>query len=65
MALTLTVTGMACGACEQNVEEALTAVPAVESASADRETETVTVEGDPDVSTLVQAIEDVGYDANA
>jgi copper chaperone CopZ len=65
MTLTVTVTGMSCEHCEQTVEEALLAVPGVESASADNEAETATVEGAAAVEDLVAAVEDAGYDASA
>ncbi|MFD1515292.1 heavy-metal-associated domain-containing protein [Halomarina rubra] len=65
MAKTLTVTGMSCGHCEQSVEEALEAVDGVESASADNEAETATVEGEADTDALVAAVEGAGYDASA
>ncbi|WP_135363090.1 heavy-metal-associated domain-containing protein [Halosimplex halophilum] len=61
----ITVTGMSCGGCEQSVEEALEGVAGVESASADREAETATVEGDADTDDLVAAVEDAGYEASA
>lgn len=62
---TLSVSGMTCGHCEQKVEDALSGVEGVTSASADRELGTATVEGDADTDTLVQAVEDAGYDASA
>lgn len=65
MPTTLTVRGMSCGHCEQSVEDALTGVDGVTDATADRERETATVEGDADATTLVAAIEDAGYGASA
>lgn len=62
---TIEVDGMACDGCEETVTDALTAVAGVESASADHEEGTATVEGDVDVDALVEAIEDAGYDASA
>lgn len=61
----LTVKGMTCGHCEQTVEEALEEVEGVSSAKADREAETVTVEGDTDADTLVDAVSEAGYEASA
>ncbi|MFB6139999.1 MAG: heavy-metal-associated domain-containing protein [Halosimplex sp.] len=61
----ITVTGMSCGGCEQSVEEALESVDGVESARADREAATATVEGDADTDDLVAAVEDAGYEASA
>lgn len=65
MSTTLTVEGMTCGHCEQTVEEAVEDVPGVQDATADREAETVTVEGNADERELVAAVTDAGYDATA
>ncbi|WP_089881067.1 heavy-metal-associated domain-containing protein [Halogeometricum limi] len=65
MGQTLTVEGMSCGHCEQTVEDALSGVSGVESASADHESSSVTVEGDADAAELVSAVEEAGYDASA
>ena len=65
MSTTLTVEGMTCGHCEQTVEEALEAVSGVTDATANRDVEQVNVEGDANVPTLVQAVEDAGYTAHA
>lgn len=65
MSQTFTVEGMSCGHCEQTVEEALSGVAGVESATADHESSSVTVEGEADASELVAAVEDAGYDASA
>lgn len=61
---TLTVSGMSCAGCEQNVEDALESVDGVEAAEADRETDSVTVEGELFADALVRAVEDAGYDAS-
>jgi copper chaperone CopZ len=65
MTTTITVEGMSCGHCEQTVEEALRGVSGVTDASADREADQASVEGDADVTVLVRAIEDAGYTAYA
>ncbi|WP_433633545.1 heavy-metal-associated domain-containing protein [Halomicrococcus sp. NG-SE-24] len=57
----LTVEGMSCGGCEQTVESALEEMANVESASADNESNRVTVEGNPDDDAVAQIIEDAGY----
>ena len=62
---TISVEGMSCGHCEQSVEEALEGVSGVERASADRESESATVEGDADPDALVNAVSEAGYDASA
>lgn len=65
MTRTITVEGMTCEHCEQSVEEALQEVSGVTDATADREAEQASVDGDADVTTLVQAVEDAGYKASA
>ncbi|WP_158059013.1 heavy-metal-associated domain-containing protein [Halorussus halophilus] len=65
MSRTLTVGGMSCGGCEQNVVDALEALDGVEDASADHESDSATVEGEADTAALVSAVEDAGYDASA
>jgi len=65
MPTTITVEGMTCGHCEQTVEDALADVSGVTGATADRDAEQATVQGDTDVSSLVEAVEDAGYTAHA
>ena len=65
MSITLTVTGMSCEHCEESVTEALEDVEGVSSATADREAEKATVEGDADLDALVAAVESAGYEASA
>jgi copper chaperone CopZ len=62
---TIEVTGMSCEHCEQAVEDALLSVPGVESAAADRESESATVAGDADASDLIAAVDEAGYEASA
>jgi copper chaperone CopZ len=64
MTTTLTVEGMSCEHCEQTVKEALEDVSGVTDASADREREAASVDGDADVDSLVAAVEDAGYTAS-
>ncbi|MFO0568466.1 MAG: cation transporter [Polyangiaceae bacterium] len=62
--ITLKVTGMTCGHCEMAVKKALAAVPGVERVvSVDRVKQEAVVEGAPEVSALVQAIGEEGYEA--
>ena len=56
---------MSCGHYEQTVENALHDVAGVSGARADREAETATIEGDPDTTELVEAVENAGYTAHA
>ena len=65
MTQTITVEGMTCEHCEQTVEEALEGVNGVTEASADRESESATVEGTVEADALVDAVNDAGYDASA
>ncbi|QLG27543.1 heavy-metal-associated domain-containing protein [Halorarum halophilum] len=64
MTTNLRVTGMTCSGCEENVENALREVEGVEDASADEETDTVTVEGDADPLDLIAAVPDP-YEADS
>ena len=62
----LKVTGMTCGHCEMAVKKALSQVPGVEQVvSVDRGREEAVVEGSPELSALVAAIEEEGYQAEA
>jgi copper chaperone len=65
MTISITVQGMSCGGCEQAVEEALGSVAGVTDATADRETNSATVEGVTDTAELVAAVEEAGYEATA
>ena len=64
---TLSVTGMSCNGCEQNVENALQGLDGVSRVEADHEADTVDVVMDDDVSDtdLTAAIEGAGYDVAA
>ncbi len=59
------VKGMSCTNCEETVEQSLENIEEIKSAMADHETDTVIVEGDPEVTDLIKAVEDVGYTAYA
>ncbi|MGM0397920.1 MAG: heavy-metal-associated domain-containing protein [Halobacteriota archaeon] len=61
MSITVTVTDMSCDGCEEIVEGAVADVRGVESVEADREAQTVTVEGDADVEAVREAIDFAGY----
>jgi len=64
MSTRITVNGMTCEHCEQTVESALEEVSGVTGASADRETDSASVEGDAVADDLIAAIEDAGYTAH-
>ncbi|MFW6003030.1 MAG: heavy-metal-associated domain-containing protein [Halanaeroarchaeum sp.] len=61
MSITVTVTDMSCDGCEEIVEGAVEDVRGVESVEAEREAQTVTVEGDADVEAVKEAIDFAGY----
>lgn len=65
MATEITVEDMTCEGCEDIVEDALENVSGVDSVEADRDSDTVTVEGDANVDELVEAADMAGYDASA
>lgn len=54
--------GMSCEGCEQTVEEALQAVAGVTSVRVDHESDSAVVEGSGNLTELVAAVEDAGYD---
>ena len=64
---TLSVTGMSCDGCEQNVENALQSLDSVNRVEADHQDDTVDIIVDDSVSDtdLTTAIEEVGYDVAA
>ncbi len=62
----LRVTGMTCQHCERAVSEALAGVSGVdEVVSVSHERDEATVEGSPDVSALISAVKEEGYEAEA
>lgn len=65
MPTTIRVEGMSCAGCEQSVEDALRDVEGVTDATADREREQASVEGEADPGELVEAVENAGYEASA
>lgn len=65
MATTLRVTDMSCEGCEDIVVDALEEVAGVESATADHEANVAEVEGDAEVTDLVDAVDYAGYNAEA
>lgn len=63
IATELSIQGMTCASCVGRVEKALQAVPGVNDASVNLATERATVRGTADVSALILAVENAGYDA--
>lgn len=64
---TVPVTGMSCGGCEQNVEDALASLDGVTDVNADHDGDTVEVVTENGVAEtdIHAAIEDAGYDVSA
>lgn len=65
---TISVTGMSCNGCEQNIENALQNLDGVTRVEADHEADTVEVvidEGVCDDDDLTTTIEEAGYDVAA
>jgi copper chaperone len=64
---TISVTGMSCNGCEQNVESALQKLDGVTRVEGDHEADTVEVVVDDDVADddVHAAIEQAGYDVTA
>ncbi|MFW5934846.1 MAG: heavy-metal-associated domain-containing protein [Halolamina sp.] len=58
---TLSVEGMACGGCEETVEDAVGALDGVETVAADNTTDTVEIEGNVDTDAVADTIEEAGY----
>lgn len=63
----LSVSGMACNGCEQNVETALASLEGVNRVTADHERDTVEIvaEEDLDEDAVRDAVEQAGYDVVA
>lgn len=57
------VTGMSCAACVARVEKAVKAVPGVETVAVSLLTNSMGVEGSPEPSAVIQAVEAAGYGA--
>lgn len=63
MTTELKIEGMTCGHCVTAVRKALEAVPGVESADVNLAEGRATVEGNANLETLVEAVEEEGYTA--
>lgn len=64
MTTTITVEGMSCEHCEQTVADALQDVNGVTDVSVDQEAEQASIDGNDDISALVEAVENAGYTAH-
>ena len=56
------VSGTACGGCEQTVEDALAELSGVTGVDANHEADSVTVTGDADEERIAAAVREAGYD---
>lgn len=65
MTRTITVEGMSCEHCENSVVDALEDVDGVTAATADEESQTATIEGDASLDSLLEAVDEAGYEASA
>lgn len=65
MTMEITVDDMTCDGCEDIVEDAVEDVSGVDSATADRDEDVVTVEGDTEPEDVVEAVDMAGYSASA
>lgn len=64
---TLTVTGMSCGGCEENVETGLAELDGISSVTADHESDTVELTAEEPVTEedMITAVRDAGYEVDA
>lgn len=61
--VTLKITGMTCGHCVKAATKALQDVPGVDSAEVTLEPGSAVVHGNADISALIAAIKEEGYEA--
>ncbi|MDY6776092.1 MAG: heavy-metal-associated domain-containing protein [Halobacteria archaeon] len=62
MAQTVTVEGMACDGCEENVEESVGDIDGVADVTANHEDGVVEVDGDFDIGAVERAVREAGYE---
>ena len=63
MTIILKLDGLHCGNCVKSVEKALREVVGVESVSVSLEPQQAVVEGSPDPKALIDAIDEMGFEA--
>lgn len=63
MTITLTLSGLHCGNCVKSVEKALNEVPGVEKVSVTLSPQQAIVEGKVEAQTLIDAIDEIGFEA--
>ncbi len=64
MAITLKLDGLHCGNCVKSVEKALSAVEGVEKVNVTLEPQQAIIEGNVSAQTLIEAVEDIGFEAS-
>ena len=63
MTIILTLSGLHCGNCVKSVERALHEVPGVEKVSVTLSPQQAIVEGEVEAQTLIDAIDEIGFEA--
>ena len=63
MTIILTLSGLHCGNCVKSVEKALNEVPGVEKVSVTLSPQQAIVEGKVEAQTLIDAIDEIGFEA--
>ncbi len=63
MTITLTLSGLHCSNCVKSVERALHEVPGVEKVSVTLSPQQAIVEGEVEAQTLIDAIDEIGFEA--
>ena len=63
MTITLTLSGLHCGNCVKSVEKALNEVPGVEKVTVTLSPHQAIVEGEVEAQTLIDAIDEIGFEA--
>lgn len=63
MNVTLQLDGLHCGNCVRRVENALKALPTVRNVQVDLTSQKAVVESDATAQTLIETIENIGFDA--
>ncbi|AWI51931.1 hypothetical protein DDU33_10760 [Actinobacillus porcitonsillarum] len=64
MAITLKLDSLHCGNCVKSVEKALSAVEGVEKVNVTLEPQQAIIEGNVSAQTLIEAVEDIGFEAS-
>lgn len=64
MAITLKLDGLHCGNCVKSVEKALSAVEGVEKVNVTLEPQQAIIEGNVSAQTLIETVEDIGFEAS-